>query len=452
MSADSDSFGEEYDAGADDIRFLEDTSEETIGVADSEEFLSILEGKELPSPVLEKPESLANDFRTVLNVIKANSGSGVLSLPYGFLMGGLVASPILLLIVGTFSVYCSILLVQCRNRLRDKQANSYGLITREVYGLPGIIFVEFFLLLTQVGVCVAFVVFIASNLANILGYFPFEIYCLLLFIPCWLLSCIRTWRMLAPISAAASLCTLSGVLLIAVYDMYLIYDRRGIAEPIEAVSISTMFIFIGIAVYTFEGIALVLPIENSMKKPSHFNWLFSSVIGAIFLAYAFFGTLCYAAIGPDIQEVITLNLPPDSLIGYTIALLLCGSLLGTYPASMFPTSEITERLIFSAKFWNKSDMHGTFRYWLQNAWRAALVLLTLVLAAFIGEQFGVLVSLIGSMGSAVLSFVLPCALHLKLFWKETSPPLKIMHAALCLVGCLVSIFGTIYSVYTIFFK
>ena len=73
-------------------------------------------------------------------------------------------------------------------------------------------------------------------------------------------------------------------------------------------------LFFGTAVYAFEGIGVVLPIENQMKNKSELRGpvgvLNTSmvIVTCLYIAVAFFGYLKY---GEDVLGSITLNLPVE---------------------------------------------------------------------------------------------------------------------------------------------
>lgn len=50
---------------------------------------------------------------------------------------------------------------------------------------------------------------------------------------------------------------------------------------------------IGSAIFTFEGISLILPIQSSMRKPEHFSGLLYFVM-LLFIIFTSVGALCYA--------------------------------------------------------------------------------------------------------------------------------------------------------------
>ena len=120
-------------------------------------------------------------------------------------------------------------------------------------------------------------------------------------------------------------------------------------------------IFIGTALFSFEGICLILPIAESMKKPEKFGQVLSVTIlvcGALFCAVGMFGIchippvlphictpLGYLALGSQVSTIVFLDLPGSPTValvqfGYVLAIML------SFPLTLYPAIRITETIIF----------------------------------------------------------------------------------------------------------
>ncbi|CAM9416961.1 unnamed protein product, partial [Phaeothamnion confervicola] len=62
-------------------------------------------------------DHLSSDRQTFVNTLISFVGAGILGLPYAFRQGGMAMSTAVLLIVGGLSLYCMLLLVECRRWL-----------------------------------------------------------------------------------------------------------------------------------------------------------------------------------------------------------------------------------------------------------------------------------------------------------------------------------------------
>lgn len=75
-------------------------------------------------------------------------------------------------------------------------------------------------------------------------------------------------------------------------------------------------LYFGTAIYAFEGIGVVLPLENNMKTPQDFGGLNGVlntgmvVVASLYTAVGFFGYLKY---GENVAATITLNLDSSAV-------------------------------------------------------------------------------------------------------------------------------------------
>jgi solute carrier family 36 (proton-coupled amino acid transporter) len=81
-------------------------------------------------------------------------------------------------------------------------------------------------------------------------------------------------------------------------------------------SLHQLPLFFGTAIFAFEGIALVLPLQNAMKSPKNFGKLFGVLnVGMVFVTAIFisFGTIGYWKFGEATEGSLTLNLPTHEM-------------------------------------------------------------------------------------------------------------------------------------------
>ncbi|KAG5460102.1 MAG: transmembrane amino acid transporter protein-domain-containing protein, partial [Olpidium bornovanus] len=79
--------------------------------------------------------------------------------------------------------------------------------------------------------------------------------------------------------------------------------------PVRNFNDANFSLFIGTAVFTFEGIGLVLPIADSMEDPAKFPRVLALTTLSVTVLFTCVGALSYAAFGDEVQTVILLNLP-----------------------------------------------------------------------------------------------------------------------------------------------
>ena len=74
------------------------------------------------------------------------------------------------------------------------------------------------------------------------------------------------------------------------------------------------FPFSSTVIFAMEGIGVVMPVENAMKKPEHFLGCPSVLViamGFIMILYTTLGLFGYFRYGDTLRGSITLNLPVD---------------------------------------------------------------------------------------------------------------------------------------------
>ncbi|KNC52269.1 aromatic and neutral amino acid transporter [Thecamonas trahens ATCC 50062] len=220
-----------------------------------------------------------------------------------------------------------------------------------------------------------------------------------------LLSLIQDMSKLVPFSLAADAVLLFGFVVITARAL----DQMAFAPPpdgdVVLANWSSFALFFGVVVSGFEGIALVVPMESNMGlAPATFTRLLTLCIVVVSLIFMLFGVLGYLAFGSAVEDVLTLNIEPTPLLN-VVTLCICLGVVFTYPLQLFPVIDIVAEATGS-----NAPAH-------RKAIATALVATT-ALIAYILPRFGLLLSLIGNVGSATLSFILPALLHLHFFRKE----------------------------------
>lgn len=96
---------------------------------------------------------------------------------------------------------------------------------------------------------------------------------------------------------------------------YATQDLPNISErKLVTSSLRQLPLFFGTVIYLFEGIGMVLPLKNAMRKPADFSKPFGVLnVGMVSLTIMFicFGFVGYWKYGEDVASSLTLNLPTD---------------------------------------------------------------------------------------------------------------------------------------------
>lgn len=177
--------------------------------------------------------------------------------------------------------------------------------------------INIFLCITQIGFCCVYFVFVAVNVQEVVAHYyvklDVRIYLLLMLIPMILLNLIKNLKYITPISFIAGILTVTGL---AITFLYMLKDLPHTESVNGFASWATLPLYFGTAIYAFEGIGVVLPLENNMKTPQDFGGMTGVlntgmiIVACLYTAVGFFGYLKY---GDKVEGSITLNLPPDAM-------------------------------------------------------------------------------------------------------------------------------------------
>ncbi|CAA0823212.1 Amino acid transporter ANTL1 [Striga hermonthica] len=402
----------------------------------------LLSGAGKAHPLSSQPKTFANVFISIV-------GAGVLGLPYTFMRTGWLTSLVTVFLVAALTYYCMMLLIHTRRKLEDSAAcafpkiSSFGDLGFAVSGPIGRFAVDALIVLSQAGFCIGYLIFIGNTLTSlfssssaasptVLGFSAKSIYIWSCF-PFQLgLNSIPSLTLLAPLSIFADIVDLGAMGVVMVEDILIFTRQLPLVEAFG--SVSTFFYGLGVAVYSFEGVGMALPLESEMKDRSKFGKILA--LSMIFIAamYGAFGAMGYFAFGENTKDIITANMG-KGLLSTLVQLGLCINLFFTFPLMMNPVFEVFER-----RFWE-----GKYCLWL----RWILVLIVSLFALFV-PNFADFLSLVGSSTCCVLGFVLPAMFHYLTFKDEMSFRRAGIDVGIIVLGIVLGVSGTWYSLLEIF--
>jgi len=233
------------------------------------------------------------------NVLKAFIGSNFLGMPYAFRQAGIYGGIVGIMVIALVTDHCCKLLVHCKNTLPNASGlATYGDVGTQIMGKKGKILVDIFLIFTQTGFCIGYMIFISKNIDS---FMPSEItdlrimssgvsiISILITIACVLPLClVRKVKQLSGFSLIADVTLVVGMAIV------LYYDDCGEVYSMDGINWSGLPIFFGLVTSSFEGIGLVVPVERTMNKDKlRYPLLLDLTICLVTLMLGSFGILVH---------------------------------------------------------------------------------------------------------------------------------------------------------------
>jgi len=195
---------------------------------------------------------------------------------------------------------------------------------------------------------------------------------------------------------------------------------------------------IGFAVYSYEGVGVVLPILDVTAAPEKFNKILFAVLTTVTVSYVAFGEFCYIIYGSDLTNPIVTENLPYSTIPQLVKIIFCINLIFSYPLVIYPANMVIESYMYGS--WAKTKK----RQWMKNLNRTIMVAFTIVISLLMGEQLDKFLSINGSLFCTPIAFILPTLFHYKLVAETKSQ--KNVDIAILVLAVVIMIFCTIYGV------
>jgi hypothetical protein len=346
-------------------------------------------------------------WQTSLNLVKATIGAGSMGLPFAFKQGGPVPFTfVVTLLMGALCAYTIVLLVQSERMLSSgSQEDGNSLLVKGGMGrdntstattstapkknltlpevgaaaFPGLNFSIFGVRLNAVevllhvivqvivlGVCVAYVDFIAQTLPSL---FP-DVFnagkAILLVVPFFLCTAfLRSFSILAVTSIIGDVAVMAAFIAVVAYGFGDSHYGH-LSFPMEPITHEVVG-FVQTATFLFAVHANMLPIAQAMADPEKkFTPTLYTTFAFIVLVNATFGVLCYCLFDKDLASPVTLNLgcKPGTMQDGTcgemehttgavkvvvigVQVLLCVDLLFTLPILLAAAREIIENAVIA---------------------------------------------------------------------------------------------------------
>lgn len=375
-------------------------------------------------------------MNAALLLLKSFVGTGVLFLPRAYLSGGMLLSNLVLLCLAGLSYYSFVLLVSTRNNVEGSFGDMGGIL----YGKWMRTLILTSIVISQIGFTAAYTVFTAENLQAFISAvsdcrstisIPWLILLqTLIFLP---FSLLRDIGKLGFTALIADAFILIGLAYLFYYDV-LTLTKFGLADIIMF-NDKDWTLFIGTAIFTFEGIGLVIPIQESMKHPQKFPRVLFYVMIIITVVFVTMGAISYAAYGSKTETVVLLNLPQDDKLVNGVQLLYSVAILLSTPLQIFPAVRIVETELFT-----RSGKYNPYIKWQKNIFRFFVVTLCAAISWGGADNLDKFVALVGNFACIPLVYIYPPLLHYRAVARNRA--WKIADVVLCVFGFFAMAYAT----------
>merc|ERR1711892_727522 len=406
-------------------------------------------------------ENTISNVETIIHLLKGNIGIGVLTMPIAISNAGLVGGVLGMVFVAVVTIHCMHTLVIAAQKLMAKRGVEFldyadtaeaafleagGGWACKSHHMRRLI--NIFLCISQIGSNAVYILFVAQNIMPIAEtYFTlgwnYRLYIALLLIPVIMICSIKNLKYLSPCSILANILEFVGLGIIFYYIF---------ATPIPSSDSVPWFtspvkfpIFFGTAIFAFEGISVVLPIETQMSKPKDmlgWNGVLNTsmvTIAGLYIAMGFFGYLKY---GGETAASITLNLPQGDVLAQSALCMFSIAIFFSYALQFYVVMDIIGPNIIKP---NVSDRMYPFVEWIT---RVLLTVLTLGMAATV-PWLDLLVSLLGAIKMSTLSLMAPALVDSAAHWNSDPKPVFvyrcIKNVFIFTIGFLACVIGTYIS-------
>ncbi|XP_028401847.1 proton-coupled amino acid transporter 1-like isoform X3 [Dendronephthya gigantea] len=359
-------------------------------------------------------EHATTDFETLLHIVKATIGTGVLNLPSAFRNAGVVVGPIGLLFVAVIIVHCEHLLVISSRtwcKVKGKSSMDFADVGAECImtrypnkGWLGRLIVNVCLMLAQLGICCAYMIFVCRNLqqifANNTDFAVDTRLWLLILLPVFvLISFIKNLDSLAWLSFISNIFMIAGLVCIFIYVFQTLHNPLHL--PAVA-PVQNLPLFFASSIFTYESIGLILPLENEIRNVKRFPSLLNLGMVFVTVVYISIGFFGYLSCTDNCLGSITLNLGETAYSDTVRSMMTASIILAFFIQAYVPFSLVESWVL--AKTGSEHDLAKRYMA------RASVVIFTAVLAGTVPD-LEYIIALFGATTSTTLSITLPAILH-----------------------------------------
>lgn len=369
-----------------------------------------------------------SDLGATAHLLKSSLGTGILAMPKAIKNGGVLFGGIGTIIIGIICAHCVHILVRtshvlCRRTKTPQMTYADTAYAAFLCGPKPIrpwafvskIFVNTALCATYVGGACVYVVFIAASLKQVTDFrtgkdIDVRLYIVSLIPALVLLGQVRNLKYLVPFSMLANIFMMSGFAI----TLYYIFSNVKSIENVKLFSSAEQLPhFFATVIFAIEGIGVVMPVANNMKKPQHFLGcpsVLNITMSIVVILYAVMGVFGYLKYGEAVEASITLNLPIEETLAQVVKLLIAAAVLFTYGLQYFVPLEI---------LWNAIKPMFSHKYAAisETMMRIGMVMITVIVAVAV-PKLDPFISLVGAIFFSILGISIPAVIETISCWEN----------------------------------
>jgi proton-coupled amino acid transporter len=173
------------------------------------------------------------------------------------------------------------------------------------FGSWGGLMVDVCIIITQLGGCIAYVIFISQNMSKAVGLTDLQ-WVFLMFIPFLAIGMVRRIETLAPTALLGNL--------VYVFAFAVVFYLGGTEtccvakDDINWSDVAHYPLIFGTCSFSLEGIALVLPVKEGIRNQKDFVWIMRIALAIVTFIYFLFASLGYLMFGNDVANSVRIAL------------------------------------------------------------------------------------------------------------------------------------------------
>jgi len=442
-------------------------------------------------PPLEVPQE-EGDVATVFNMLKGIMGAGGFAMPWAFAHLGLLGGFAVIGICTVFGTWTTGELAMLKGHVEShcfSRAASYVDVARAALGTWGAVLVFALTLLCSLGATSAYLVFISTTIHSMVPVLSQQMIALLAAAAVLPVTWAPNFSFLSKLAQGGTYAVIVG------YAVTLYYGaeealRHGTGWHSDAPQVligspAGIAAGIGPVAFLFCIQAMLFPIMTASSAasaeasaPGSFRKLAAVAFGVAGVINGVFGAACLLLFGSSVSSIVVNDIASGSICLIATKVMLCVDLFCTYPlvfasgrqileTCLLDHSEVAYHLPYGDDGRDNDgieqeeeleaqsgelllqceeedatinrDADHSKRHW-RILIRSCMVLATLGMAQL--QDFGLIVSLVGSLGQATLAFVLPPIMALRLCRDSMSTWHRAMNIAILPVGVAVTVLAT----------